>query len=1106
MVSKRTLNLALVAALLLALTTGIAGVTRALSTQAPLGTAFTYQGYLSDGSGTVDRTCDFTFRLYDALEGGTLLGTEPKPGVAVEAGTFTVQLDFGGDAFNGKARWLEIDVDCGGAATTLTPRQPLTAAPYALYAPSAGSAPWAGLTGVPPGFVDGIDHDSTYTNGLGLLLTGNVFSADTGYLQRRVAGACPAGQSIRAVHADGSVDCEIDDAGGGGGDNFWSLSGNAGTDPATTYLGTGDNQALELRVNGNRALRLEPHLVSPNLIGGHSANSVTSGTVGATIGGGGRSMGVAFQVPNHATDNYGTVSGGAGNNAGDGDTDTANSPYATVGGGSYNEAAGAYATIAGGSWNQVLAAYATIAGGGASDPADAEATRNRVFDDYGTIGGGGHNQAGSDDADPASATYATVGGGSENVASGSMATIGGGYFNTASGGNAAVGGGSGNSAGGNASTAGGGMDNYASGDYASLGGGITNSASGSASTLGGGNGNSASGDYATLGGGSGNSASAEYATLGGGQGNAANGAYTTVAGGYANIASIYGTTVGGGQHNDASASFATVSGGEQNDASGVKSTVGGGGGNSASGYLSTVGGGGWNEAAAAYATIGGGGPSDPEDAEATRNRVFDDYGTIGGGGYNRVGSDEPESEDAPYATVGGGYRNIAISEYATIGGGILNIARGDRATVAGGWNNSASAAYATVGGGLFNTARGYRSTISGGDHNDATTWHTTIGGGESNIASGQAATVGGGKDNTASGNWATVPGGNTNDAAGDLSLAAGTHARALHDSTFVWASCGPACVPATAPPFESTGANQFLVRAQGGVGLGTNSPANQLHVREVVTGSATPGNHVAQIENGASDLGGDVLALMVGQTEDPDAATNFLTFFKGGGNHPIGSIEGDGSGGVTLNSGGGDYAEWLPRLEPADALAPGDVVGIHGGRVSLRTSGAERVMVVSRAPIVLGNNPGHGETRRYEKVAFIGQVEVKVRGPVEAGDWLVPSGDEDGTAITLAEDLLTAEQFGQVVGQAWESSDGPGVRLVLALVGYGPPASGLARQIEALQAENAALAARLAALEAQIRTGAASRVQLPVGWLLPGTGLLLLALGLVLQRRNGGHR
>src|SRR5438309_11295114 len=41
----------------------------------------------------------------------------------------------------------------------------------------------------------------------------------------------------------------------------WSPFGNAGTTPGTNFLGTTDNVALELEVNGSRALRLEPATV-----------------------------------------------------------------------------------------------------------------------------------------------------------------------------------------------------------------------------------------------------------------------------------------------------------------------------------------------------------------------------------------------------------------------------------------------------------------------------------------------------------------------------------------------------------------------------------------------------------------------------------------------------------------------------------------------------------------------------------------------------------------------------------------------------------------------------------------------------------------------------
>lgn len=177
--------------------------------------------------------------------------------------------------------------------------------------------------------------------------------------------------------------------------NAWALTGNAGTTPGTNFLGTSDNQALELRVNGGRALRIEPNASSPNLIGGYSGNGVTAGVAGATVGGGGASGNIQ-----RVTDNYGTVGGGYGNGAGDNAGTTSDQQYATVGGGMDNWAAGAYATIGGGTGNRASGNSAAVAGGGSNIASNTGAT----------VSGGGSNAA--------SGYYATVSGGSSNAASG----------------------------------------------------------------------------------------------------------------------------------------------------------------------------------------------------------------------------------------------------------------------------------------------------------------------------------------------------------------------------------------------------------------------------------------------------------------------------------------------------------------------------------------------------------------------------------------------------------------------------------------------------------------------------------------------------------------
>ncbi len=103
-------------------------------------TAFTYQGQLKRAGFPLNGPIDARFSLWlnpTGVDPSSQIGsTLTINAIEIANGLFSVELDFGQDAFNGNARWLEVEVhdhdDAPDTFTTLTPRQPLTPTPYAL--------------------------------------------------------------------------------------------------------------------------------------------------------------------------------------------------------------------------------------------------------------------------------------------------------------------------------------------------------------------------------------------------------------------------------------------------------------------------------------------------------------------------------------------------------------------------------------------------------------------------------------------------------------------------------------------------------------------------------------------------------------------------------------------------------------------------------------------------------------------------------------------------------------------------------------------------------------------------------------------------------------
>lgn len=179
-----------------------AGPQQVAGPQQALGTAFTYQGHLSEWDQPVTGVYDFEFRMFDAASGGNQLGEVlAMNGVPVQHGLFTVQLDFGELAFSGSPCWLGISVRLAGselAFTPLNPYQPLSPAPYALGL-RPGAIISAALSG-PVMTLQNFSGDGLTINGAGLASASYTSHSSNGI---EVTGVLGSGLFVGRADEDG---------------------------------------------------------------------------------------------------------------------------------------------------------------------------------------------------------------------------------------------------------------------------------------------------------------------------------------------------------------------------------------------------------------------------------------------------------------------------------------------------------------------------------------------------------------------------------------------------------------------------------------------------------------------------------------------------------------------------------------------------------------------------------------------------------------------------------------------------------------------------------------------------------------------------------------
>ena len=206
-------------------------------------TTFTYQGRFTDGGTAANGTYDMQFKLFDGAS-NQIGSTITNGAVTVSSGVFTVQLNFGGAAFSGADRFLEIGVRVAGSGdpyTVLAPVQQLTSAVYAIRASSTTTADTAtsattATNATQLGGIAASQYVLTTDPRLSNSGSGN-YIQNTTNLQAssnfNISGNGTAGGTVSANIVNATAQYNL------GGDRILSVSGSASLPATNTFAGVG---------------------------------------------------------------------------------------------------------------------------------------------------------------------------------------------------------------------------------------------------------------------------------------------------------------------------------------------------------------------------------------------------------------------------------------------------------------------------------------------------------------------------------------------------------------------------------------------------------------------------------------------------------------------------------------------------------------------------------------------------------------------------------------------------------------------------------------------------------------------------------------------------
>jgi len=255
--------------------------------------AFKYQAVVRNAAGDIvsDQLVGIQINIRNTIPTGTVVYQETHSSTTNTFGLVNLEIGngaptigtFDGIDWQTDSKFLEVLIDLlGGTNYVSMGTSELQSVPYALFSKNSSDSYWnkSGInlyynigsvgigTGAPAQALDIYNKFQINSNGNIVKLN----NATTNF---------PSANASGVLTNNGSGTLTWTSPGTGS----WSLTGNSGTNPATNFIGTTDNVALLLKVNGNKAGLIDPAGTTGNTSFGYQTlNSITTGTDNTAAG------------------------------------------------------------------------------------------------------------------------------------------------------------------------------------------------------------------------------------------------------------------------------------------------------------------------------------------------------------------------------------------------------------------------------------------------------------------------------------------------------------------------------------------------------------------------------------------------------------------------------------------------------------------------------------------------------------------------------------------------------------------------------------------------------------------------------------------------------